>query len=214
MKKFNWESMRLRKNKFLRDVFSNFRRKKLKSEKFTIISNNCWGGTIYESYNIKKQSPTVGLFFESSDYIKFITNIKEYLKIELSFIDYNKSKRYKKGLNDNCIVGLLDDIEIYFLHYSSQEEALEKWNRRITRINYDKILFKFNDQNGCTKQNVVDFLKLPYKNKIFFTVNNYNIKDDRIIVLKKIKGQNNVMASQEPFGKSKYIDVTDLINNL
>ena len=38
----------------------------------TIFSNNCWGGMIYESYNLPKNSPTVGLFFFADDYIFFL----------------------------------------------------------------------------------------------------------------------------------------------
>lgn len=55
----NVESINLRINKFIRCHFSNIRKKKIKNTNFTIISNNCWGGMIYESYALKKQTPTV-----------------------------------------------------------------------------------------------------------------------------------------------------------
>ena len=35
--------------------------------------------------------------------------------------------------------------------------------------NWDKLLVKFNDQNGCTEMEVNKFMKLPFKNKLFFT---------------------------------------------
>lgn len=38
---------------------------------FTIISNNCWGGTVYESYGLPKQSPTVGMFVMPRDFETF-----------------------------------------------------------------------------------------------------------------------------------------------
>lgn len=211
---FNIESLRLKKNKIIRKTFSGYRKRKLRNYNFTIISNNCWGGMIYESYNLPKMSPTVGLFFEAKDYIKFISKIKYYLKQELKFIDVKQSNRYKNGNDINCIVGMLDDVELYFLHYKTKEEVLEKWSRRIKRINYDNILYKFNDQNGCTEEDLANFLKLPYKNKIFFTIKDFNIKNKSIIKLKKKRGETSVVASQEPFGSSKYINVNDLINNL
>ncbi len=57
-----YEGFRLRVLKYVRKVPAKLRRKALRFTDFTIISNNCWGGMIYESYNLPKQSPTVGLF--------------------------------------------------------------------------------------------------------------------------------------------------------
>ena len=79
------EGIRLKINKFFRLTFAEKRKKKLKNQNFTIISNNCWGGMIYESYNLRKNSPTVGLFIMPKDYIKFIKNLKKYLIIKLTF---------------------------------------------------------------------------------------------------------------------------------
>lgn len=59
---------------------------KLIGRDFTIISNNCWGGMIYESYNLPKNSPTVGLFFFAEDYICFLENLKEFVEAPLEFI--------------------------------------------------------------------------------------------------------------------------------
>lgn len=56
------------------------------------------------------------------------------------------------------------------MHYHSEQEAREKWERRIQRINWDKLLVKFNDQNGCTETEVEKFMSLPFKNKLFLLV--------------------------------------------
>lgn len=83
-----YEGMRLKILKIFRTgkFFVERRRKQLKNTDFTIISNNCWGGMIYESYNLPKQSPTVGLFFMASDYIKFISDLRGFVNGELIFI--------------------------------------------------------------------------------------------------------------------------------
>ena len=60
-------------------------------------------------------------------------------------------------------------IEIFFLHYHSEQEAKEKWERRVQRINWNKLLVKFNDQNGCSEAEVNKFMETPFKNKVFFT---------------------------------------------
>lgn len=61
--------------KFNNNVECYKNRRKLKNTEFTIISNNCWGGFIYQKYGLKYQSPTIGLFFMGKDYIKFCSNV-------------------------------------------------------------------------------------------------------------------------------------------
>ena len=68
-----YEGLRLKVLKYWRLGLANYRKKQLKYTDFTIISNNCWGGMIYESYNSPKESPTVGMFFMAKDYIEFLS---------------------------------------------------------------------------------------------------------------------------------------------
>ena len=211
------EGLRLKMLKFPRLLLADRRQSKLLYKDFTIISNNCWGGMIYESYNLQKLTPTVGLYFMASDYIKFISNIKKYVLEDLVFISPKESKWLtSKETQDSikCPIARLDDIEIYFLHYHSEEEARDKWTRRCSRINWDRILFKFNDQNGCTEEDLKAFINLPYKNKVFFTCKEWNIKHDCIVKINQFANKEHVMASYEPFGKSRYININELINSL
>ena len=53
----NIEELRYDLNKKRRKAWANVRNKKLKNKDFTIISNNCWGGMIYEVYGLQKTSP-------------------------------------------------------------------------------------------------------------------------------------------------------------
>lgn len=129
-----YEGMRLKILKYYRKMIAKSRGRILRNKDFTIISNNCWGGMIYDSYCLQKQSPTVGLFFIADDYIKFISDIKRYVNTELKFIYPESSKWRCKVCEDKRYgsypVGILDDIEIFFLHYHNEQEAYEKWNRR------------------------------------------------------------------------------------
>ena len=208
------EGIRLRINKFFRLKFSNVRNKKLSNHNFTIISNNCWGGMIYESYNLEKQTPTVGLYIMPSDYIQFISNIREYLKMKLEFIKPEDSKYYDKLKNDPRFgtypIGKLNNIEIMFLHYKSEEEAIEKWKRRVNRINWNRIIYKFNDQNGCSDEDINKFLKLPYENKVFITVK--KVKSDKAMIFRvhQLFNKKFVYSSMEPFGNK----ITKYINNI
>lgn len=173
-----YEGLRLKVLGVIRRKFAPFRRKELNNTNFTIISNNCWGGMIYESYDLPKQSPTVGVFFMADDYIKFLTDLKGYLQGELRFIkpEQSKWKHMPQVAQDNRFgsypIGSLsngkEDVEIFFLHAHSQQDAKAKWERRCERINWDRMLLKFNDQNGCTAEHVAAYMALPYPKQIVF----------------------------------------------
>ena len=208
-----YEALRLKLRKYYIKATYKRRRKKINCEDFTIISNNCWGGTVYQSYGLKYNTPTIGLFFMAEDYIKFVYNIKEYIKKELVFIEPKESKKYKlKKENLNYPVARLGDIEIYFMHYKTKQEAKEKWERRSERINWDKILFKFSNQNAWKKEHIEKFLKLPEKNKICFV--NKQINVEGAIYVKQLLKTEDIKASYEPIGKNSKIDINKIINNL
>lgn len=219
-----YEGLRLKVLKIKRIVFADYRRKKLENTDFTIISNNCWGGMIYESYNLPKRSPTVGMFFIASDYIKFVSDLKGYLVGNLIFIKPEESRwKEMQQLSDDkkfgtYPIGVLsngcESIEIFFLHYHSEQEAKDKWERRCKRINWDKLLVKFNDQNGCREQDVKDFMALPIKNKLFFTVKEWSVIDEKYTLIKQFPKHDYIMASYEPYGKNKYIDINEVLNRL
>ena len=174
-----YEGLRLKVNVYYRKCFAKVRHKKLKNTDFTIISNNCWGGMVSESYDLPKESPTVGMFFMADEYIKFLGDIKGYTSKELTFIPAEQSRHAAELRRDKRFgsypIGVLDDVEIAFLHYHSEQEAKEKWERRCARINWDRLIVKFNDQNGCTEEHVRAFSAMPFENKLFFTIHNWPI---------------------------------------
>lgn len=62
----------------------------------------------------------------------------------------------------------IDRIELHFLHYSDYEECAEKWRDRCDRIQWDRILLLFTDQNHCTLNDIENFLKVPDYPKLLF----------------------------------------------
>lgn len=192
---------------------SKRRRRKLINKDFSIISNNCYAGIIYQYLGLKYNTPTVGLFFFSDEYIRFVENFREYIKQNLTFIDTKDSKYYsilKKNGEENAIIGILKDIEIVFLHYKSREEAYEKWTRRCKRLSKN-IIFKFNDQNLCSYENIKRFDKLPEKYKLFFSSKNYSeIKS--CIWVKKYKKRDDI--KEDYYSGHKYFDIIDYINRM
>lgn len=110
--------------------FNNNARKKLTNKDFSIIAPNCIGGVLYHRLGLEFKSPTVNLFFGSNkDYMRFISNLKHYLSLDLKFIERER----------NYPTGMLDDVKIVFNHYKTEEQAEEKWNQRKQRVNYDNL---------------------------------------------------------------------------
>lgn len=193
----NSESLRIHfRNKIYIPLTRVWRRKAIVRDSFTILSNNCWGGTVYESYGLEKQSPTVGMFIMPEDYLKFLANLDFYISQPLVFVTPEKSKWKSillyKGNWGTYLIGQLGDIELHLLHYHDEKVALDKWNRRIKRIDKKHLIVKFNDQNGATKQDIITFLSLY-------------IPPER---------KEGIYASREPFGRNRFINVNNIINSL
>lgn len=177
---------RMKLRKIMNHIFGKFRRLGLNDTNFTIISNNCWGGVIYEYYDILKNSPTVGMYFFAEEYIRFISNLKYYLNLKLEIVTYEDS-RYKDVLikknQTACLIGKLEDVEIVLLHYYSADEAIEKWERRCKRVDYDNLIFKMSEMNLCTLEHLRAFDEFPAERKVLFVSKDYGFKSQ--IVLKQ-----------------------------
>lgn len=146
----------------------------LNQKGISVISQNCIGGVFYHDMEMKFLSPTINLFFEEPDFIRFVSKLKYYLELELEM-------RWE----ETYPIGRLDDIQIYFMHYTSCKEAKETWNRRKSRINYEKILVLATDRNGFTDEIYKQWKQLPYK-KVLFTVND-NYENENVIVYSEYK---------------------------
>jgi uncharacterized protein (DUF1919 family) len=154
----------------IRKIFSPLIRIGLKKE-FSILSNNCWGGISYDKFGEKYTSPTIGLLFKPSDYIKFLSNLPLYLSLHPILIP---QRQRRENNYQGMYAASLGDITIFFIHYSSGEEAIRKWEKRKSRIIWNNIIAKFSDltvdKEIITQDLITQFSKLPYK-KIFFTTN-------------------------------------------
>lgn len=182
-------------------------RRKLKNTDFTIISNNCWGGRTYQKFGIKYYSPTIGLFILGHDFVKFCSDFENYLKKELVFIPWETSSYYTELKNDIPYpIAKLGDIEIYFMHYKSEQEARKKWNRRLERVNFEHILFKLSQREGCSREDIETFMILPLKSKLCLAYD----KVDGAIYVPELKG----LKGDEYSIVSEFIDDISILNNL
>ena len=189
------------------------RRESLTNTDFSIICNNCWAGYVYRRYKLPYATPFIGLYLFAEDYVKLCENFKFYTKQPIEFIDCKDSKYcdiIAERNQQNVPIGKLHDVEIIFLHYKTQEEAKEKWERRIKRINYDNLIFKFSKMNYCTDEHLKRFDSLKAKKKFCFVP-----PEDAGLIkcgvpFKSAKEKKEV--GNDTLEYSKYIDIEKLIN--
>lgn len=131
---------------------------RLKCKQVSIISQNCIGGVICHDLRMPFLSPTINLYFNAFDFVKFIQNMNYYMKLEL-----------KMRWEEEYPVGYLDDIKIHFMHYETCREAKDSWERRKERICWDKILVLSTDMEGFNDNIYEEWKKITYP-KILFTV--------------------------------------------
>ena len=188
-------------SKFFFELRRFFVKKSIKNKNFSIISNNCWAGRVYQYLDMPYLSPTAGLYFFAPDYIKFVSDLRRYLATDLRFIKAEESRYYeelKKRNQTDKPIAVLNDVEIVFLHYKTQEEAAEKWNRRKERVNFDNIILKFSRMDFCTEKEIKEFDKLPFNNK-FVLNNRLPLKYESEILWKEDYHEEGILRDTIPF---------------
>ncbi len=190
---------------------------KIKDQKISILSNNCIAGFLYNDYNLKFNSPTINLQMSPKDFIKFCNNIEHYLIYEPKEVKQPIVSEFVKlgGTIINFPVGTIDDITIYFQHYTTFEEAKVKWQERKKRINFDNIFVILVDL-VCDSETVRQFKELPFKKKIILTDNQDSLGDG-IFDIGKMKKNRYWYSKINFWGLKKYYErfkFDDWINNV
>ena len=146
-----------------RQPFFDFERYiKVKEGNVSIIANNCWGGFTYHSLQLKMMSPFINLVVMPDDYLKMLSNLRYYMEQEPCFV----KEEYEPTLQRNYPVIRFGDVDVYFLHYIDFDDAVENWNRRKKRLNYDNL---FVEMIIDTYEQIERFVQLPYQHKVGFT---------------------------------------------
>ncbi len=181
-------------------------RSKLINRKFTLITSNCIGGIIYHDLGLRFLSPTINTRISSKEFVKFVINLDNYLKMPLCFIPSDESYP----------VAILGDVTINFVHYHSEEEAMQKWEERKLRINWDNIFIITNDCDGITEDDIKKLDSLPYHVAVFTARDYPNIKSAIYMsCFKNRKYVGNTLKQNPITGKrvyEKYIDLPKWFN--
>ena len=170
----------------LSDLFFEKQIRKFTNRDVTLLCNNCIGGIILHDLKLPFNTPTINLFFHAPDYIAFLERLEYYLGKEIIFSNQSK---YDSVIYDYPI-GKIEDIEVHFVHYPSVQEAKFKWETRVKRVNLKNLFVIGSDRGYCTPQIVERFLKLPYKNKLFFS--SKRIPSKQVVYFKEYADQEEV----------------------
>ncbi len=127
------------------------------AESITFISQNCIGGVLYHDLGLPFLSPTVNTFIPEPGFVKMVLNLRHYMEHELVM-----------QWGEEYPLGMLDDVEIHFMHYDTCKEAKDAWERRKQRINWDKIFVIGTDRDGFDAAAYDLWKQIEYP-KILFT---------------------------------------------
>lgn len=152
-------------NMIFRKIINNMMKRKLYNKNATIISSNCNGSFIMHDLHMRFNTPTINLYFEADDFIKFVNNLEHYLSKEVFQVE-----------NSEYPVGIIDDIKIHFLHYNSFENAKNKWNERKKRVDLNNTYIIMTDRDGFDERTLQGFLSIKYP-KVLFSHKDINEKD-------------------------------------
>lgn len=147
-----------------RDAINKANREKLRNTDFSLISSNCNGGVMLHDLGLQFRSQFVNLWMRPCHFVKYLENFDYYNAMdEMRFLPESERRGHAYP------IGVLEDLEIHFVHYHSDEEAHAKWNERKKRINKDNLYIMMNERDFCTMEDLIAFDHLPFSNKVVFT---------------------------------------------
>lgn len=147
-----------------REKINAANRNRLTNYDFSVISSNCTGSFILHDLKLQFRSPFVNLFMLPNDFVRYLEGMEYYNMCKLRFL-HNCEYSYP--------VAMLGDLTVHFLHYKDEEEAGDKWRKRLGRLNVNNLFIMMVERDGCTYSLLERFDCLPYKNKVVFTHKKY-----------------------------------------
>lgn len=107
----------------------------IKKRNISIISNTCWGGVAYKHLGLECLSPFKNLFIKDFDYIKLLSDFRYYMELPLEF------DHYEVGVGGSVPypVMRLGNVYVHCNHETEYETAIEKWERRKKKLNYNEL---------------------------------------------------------------------------
>ena len=132
------------------ELINSNNRKRLVNKNPTIICSNCFGGILYHWLGLRFDSPFINLFLNNDDFLNAMENLNEFIRTPI-IEDKEAQESYPVGIGYN-------NIKIHFMHYSSFENAVDKWNERKNRIDMDNTFIIWSNYRGGVHTYWIDLM--------------------------------------------------------
>lgn len=133
----------------------------LRTRQVSIVSINCWGGSVYHCLNLPFQSPFINFFMDAESFARMCRSLPEYLRQPVEYLGMHWNDKLQ------CAYPLLrlGDVELHANHYQSGAGFIEKWETRLKRLKMDNILV---ETVAANEKELAYAETIPYR-KICFT---------------------------------------------
>lgn len=135
----------------------------------TILSDDCWGGYVYNRLGLRFTSPLINILWDRDQFSQFIQDPLYYLNMELTMVSDGD---LKKGIYPIGKLGTHSGgVTLKFIHNKDFAEAKAQWIRRKARMNPNNLFIKMgfsSDTNEDEKQKFFDMFNAVPFNKILF----------------------------------------------
>ena len=135
--------------------------RRLQRSRLSIFSMNCFGGMLSHTLGLPFRSPFVNLWLSEKNFIDLLRAPRAFMEKNFLF----KEMARQPDLNFDYPVVALGDVIIYMNHYRSFDAAVEKWNERKQRINWENLFVTMYTSDEKILQ---EFDALPYDKKVCF----------------------------------------------
>ena len=129
----------------------------------SIISTNCIGGELYSLLGLQFCSPFINVSIDRKQFVVLCEHLAEFMITPI---------KVQKCTNGSCEAFLSTkdwgEVRIKFPHDTNPQIVEESWNRRKSRINWDRIVLICDDA-GLNQEDILRFDGLSAYKKIMFT---------------------------------------------
>ena len=178
----------------------------------TLICSNCTGGFLYHWLGLRFSSPFINLYLTSNDFLSAMEHLAEFLSAPIEEV-FVSGKIYPVGRSQ------YGGERLHFMHYSSFDGAIQKWNERKQRVHWDNMAIIHSNWPGEAGGGKISELRrfeaLPFKNKVIFTDKEYPEFRSAFCLkgIAKSKGGNKqVYQTANYLTAKRYIDQFDYVD--
>ncbi|MBD5489851.1 MAG: DUF1919 domain-containing protein [Lachnospiraceae bacterium] len=160
---------------FKRPLFDFALYSRLIKNPVTILSDDCWGGYVYNYLGLKFSSPLINILWDRGEFANFIQEPLYYLQTELTMV---REGDLRAGIFPIGKLGAGGKyVQLFFIHNADFNEAKQQWDRRKGRVNANNLFVKMNlSRSDTNKESYIDIFNNCKSKKILFYNGNENIE--------------------------------------